>query len=343
VLFGKLGLPTKGIKKTTLGYSTDVNVLDSLLDVHPIIPKLMEYRELAKLQGTYVDALPKLINPRTGRVHTSYNQTGAATGRLSSTNPNLQNIPIRTELGREVRRAFLAPEGKVLLSADYSQVELRILAHISRDATLMEAFKQGQDIHAATAAAVSGIPLEQVTYEQRSFAKRVNFGLIYGMGAFRLARDSELTLAEANEFIKRYFERLPGVQDYLNETKRAARQPEGLRTLLGRRRIFEILIEQRANHNQIQGEERVAINMPIQGSAADIMKKAMIDVYHALKQHQFKAEMALQVHDELVLEVPEDEVDSVKTLVVEVMENAYQLDPALRANASVGKNWRDMA
>lgn len=342
LLFVRLGLPTKGIKKTSLGYSTDAAVLDSLSDAHPIIPKIMEYRELAKLQGTYVDALPKLINPRTGRVHTSYNQTGASTGRLSSNNPNLQNIPIRTELGREVRRAFLAPEGKVLLSVDYSQVELRILAHISRDATLIDAFSQGQDIHAATAAAVNGIPLENVTYDQRSFAKRVNFGLIYGMGAFRLARDSNLTLAEADAFIKRYFERLPGVQQYLTQTKQAAREQAGLRTLLGRRRTFPVLMSGTGNRNSIAAEERVAINMPIQGTAADIMKKAMIDVFNELNRRQFKAMLSLQVHDELVLEVPEDEVDAVKAVVVDVMEQAYPLDPALRANASVGKNWLDM-
>ncbi|MBC8170996.1 MAG: DNA polymerase I, partial [Anaerolineae bacterium] len=343
MLFNKLGMPTKGIKKTTLGYSTDAAVLDSLLDAHPIIPKIMEYRELAKLQGTYVEALPRLINPRTGRVHTSYNQTGSSTGRLSSNNPNLQNIPIRTEIGREVRRAFLAPPGKVLLSVDYSQVELRILAHISRDATLIDAFSQGLDIHAATAAAVTGIPVEEVTYNQRSFAKRVNFGLIYGMGAFRLARDSNLTLAEADAFIKRYFERLPGVQKYLNDTKRLARDPQGLRTLLGRRRTFPVLIGGTGNRNNIQAEERVAINMPIQGSAADIMKKAMIEVFNELNRRQFKAMLSLQVHDELVLEVPEDEVDAVKNVVIDVMEQAYPLDPALRANASTGKNWLDMA
>lgn len=344
VLFGKLGLPTKGVKKTSLGYSTDAATLDDLRDQHEIVREILEYRELAKLKGTYVDALPELINPHTGRVHTSYNQTGASTGRLSSSNPNLQNIPIRTEIGREVRRAFVAPEGKVLLAVDYSQVELRILAHISRDETLLEAFRQGQDIHAATAAAVNGIPLEQVTKEQRSFAKRVNFGLIYGMGAFRLARDSDLTLTEADRFIKTYFERLPRVQEYLTETKRQARQPEGLKTLLGRRRTFPILLnEARSSKVAVQGEERVAINMPIQGTAADIIKRAMIDLHHELPAHGLRAQMSLQVHDELVLEVPEDEVEQTRALVVEVMERAYPLDPPLRANAAVGRNWRDMA
>jgi len=343
VLFSKLGLPTKGVKKTTQGYSTDAATLESLYDLHPIIPKLIEYRELAKLKGTYVDALPQLINPFTGRLHTKYNQTGTSTGRLSSSDPNLQNIPIRTEIGREVRRAFVAPTGKLLLAVDYSQIELRILAHLSRDETLLEAFARGEDIHKATAAAVFDIPLDAVTYEQRSFAKRVNFGLIYGMGAFRLARDSALTLAEANAFIERYFARLPRVQAYLNETKRLARDPQGLKTLFGRRRIFPALVSGKANRQVLQAEERAAINMPIQGSAADIIKRAMIDLHHALKSSNLGAVMTLQVHDELVLEVPEDEIDATRALVVDVMENAYPLDPALRVNAEVGRNWRDMA
>jgi DNA polymerase I len=342
VLFGKLGLPTKGLRKTSHGYSTDAAVLENLRDAHPIVEKIMEYRELSKLKGTYVDALPALINPRTGRVHTSYNQTGSSTGRISSSNPNLQNIPIRTEVGREVRRAVIAPEGKMLLSADYSQVELRILAHITRDDTLVEAFRNGQDIHAATAAAVYGIPLEKVSYDQRSFAKRVNFGLIYGMGSYRLARDSDLTLAEADAFIKTYFERIPGVQEYINSTKRAARQPEGLQTLLGRRREFPALVSGRENRNVLQAEERAAINMPIQGTAADIMKRAMINVYDELQKRKLETTMNLQVHDELVLEVPEDEVEEVKSFVVDIMVDAYPLDPPLSANVSVGKNWRDM-
>jgi DNA polymerase-1 len=254
----------------------------------------------------------------------------------------LQNIPIRTEVGREVRRAFIAPEGKVLLSVDYSQIELRILAHISRDETLLDAFRRGLDIHTATAAAVFGIPLENVTKDQRSFAKRINFGLIYGMGAFRLARDSDLTLSQADAFIKTYFERLPRVQEYLAETKRLARRSEGLSTLMGRRRYFPLLMSGRGNKNLLQGEERAAINMPIQGTAADIMKKAMIEVYSELKRRNWKTMMMLQVHDELVFEVPEDEIDEVKRTVVELMEATYPLDPALKTNAAVGMNWRDM-
>lgn len=343
VLFGKLGLSVEGLKKTTHGYSTDASVLESLKGQHPVIERLLEYREVSKLKSTYVDALPSLINAHTGRLHTSYNQTGTTTGRISSSDPNLQNIPIRTELGREVRRAFVASEGMKLLSVDYSQVELRILAHISQDRTLLEAFAQGQDIHAATAAAVYGIPLDQITKEQRSFAKRVNFGLIYGMGAYRLARDSELTLAEARAFIKTYFDRLPGVEKYLEGTKQQARIG-AIQTLFGRKRIFPVLLSANSGGNQvaIQAEERVAINMPIQGTAADIMKRAMIDLYHELQASKLQGQMILQVHDELVLEVPEAEVPQTRDLVVRVMEGAYKLDAPLKANAQVGNNWRDM-
>jgi DNA polymerase-1 len=343
VLFGKLGLPTRGLKKTAQGYSTDAATLDSLLDAHPIVQKIIDFRELAKLKGTYVDALPQLINGQTGRVHTSYNQTGTATGRISSSDPNLQNIPIRTRIGREVRRAFVAPPGKLLLGVDYSQVELRVLAHYSRDETLLDAFRRGEDIHRATAAAVFGIPIETVTYEQRSFAKRVNFGLIYGMGAFRLARDSELTLQEANKFIETYFARLPRVQDYLSSTKQQARQEVGLKTLFGRRRRFPALMSGKGNRQSMMAEERAAINFPIQGTAADIIKRAMIDLHAALGKHGLKAAMILQVHDELVLEVPEEEIDATRALAIDVMEKAYALDPALRVEAEVGQNWRDMA
>lgn len=342
VLFNKLGLSAEGLRKTSHGFTTNVNTLESLVDKHPAISRIMEHREVSKLKSTYVDALPALINPQTGRVHTSYHQTGAITGRLSSSNPNLQNIPIRTEARREVRAAFIAPAGSRLLSVDYSQIELRVMAHISEDDALLDAFRQGQDIHKATAALVYGVPLESVTYEQRSFAKRVNFGLIYGMGAFRLARDSNLTLAEAQDFIKTYFERLPGVKRYMDETKRKASEEGYLYTLFGRRGNFMALTRGNTNFNTRQALERAAINMPIQGTAADIMKKAMIDMFHALKQHNSRARMILQVHDELVLEVPEDEVQSVRDLVVNVMENAYSLKAPLKANAQVGVNWRNM-
>ncbi len=342
VLFGKLGLPTQGIKKTTHGYSTNAAVLEGLRGAHPIIDKLLHYRELSKLKGTYVDALPELINPHTGRVHTIYNQTGTATGRLSSSDPNLQNIPIRTEVGREVRRAFIAPAGHLLLGVDYSQVELRVLAHVSRDPTLMQAFRQGQDIHKATAAAVFDIALHDVTYEQRSFAKRINFGLIYGMGAYRLARDSDMSFEEAKRFIEVYFDRLPMVKAYLEQTKRDARGEYGLKTLFDRRRLFPALIAGSGGRQAMQAEERAAINFPIQGSAADIIKRAMIDIHAALQREKLGAQMIMQVHDELVLEVPESEIDETKALVATLMEGAYPLDPPLVANAEVGKNWRDM-
>lgn len=341
VLFGKLGLPVQGLKKTTHGHSTDVVTLEALRDAHPIIPLILDYRELAKLKSTYVDALPELVNPYTGRVHTSYNQTGTSTGRFSSSNPNLQNIPIRTEIGREVRRAFIAPAGYTLLSVDYSQVELRVMAHISGDETLIEAFRQGMDIHRATAAAVNGIKPEDVTYEQRSFAKRVNFGLMYGMGAFRLARDSELTLAEAEAFINTYFQRFPRVRDYIERTKEQARQQGYVETLFGRRRYFPAL--QRGDKGQTAlAEERAAINMPIQGTAADILKRAMINLHHELRQYQPDARMILQVHDELVLEVPEDALEDTCRRVVHIMESAAELKAPLQANAQAGPNWRDM-
>lgn len=338
VLFGKLGLNAAGLKKTTHGFSTAADVLENMRGDHPIIAKILEYRELAKLKGTYVDAFPALINPQTGRLHTTYNQAGSATGRLSSSNPNLQNIPIRTETGREVRRAFIAPPGMQLLAVDYSQVELRIMAHVSKEPTLLEAFEQGQDIHAATAAIVHNIPIEAVTKNQRSFAKRVNFGLLYGMGAFRLARDSELTLAQANEFIKTYFDRLPNVQVYLDRAKQIAYDTGYLTTLFGRRRTFPGLHE--ANRNVRMQAEREAINMPIQGTAADIIKKAMIEL--APKLPALGAHMILQVHDELVLEVPEDRVQDAARVVVEVMEAACALDAPLRTNAAAGTNWRDV-
>lgn len=346
VLFGKLGLPVEGLKKTTHGYSTNVTTLEKLkADTgHPIILAILEHRELTKLKGTYVDALPQLINPHTGRVHTSYNQTGTSTGRVSSTNPNLQNIPIRTELGREVRKAFVAPSGSLLLAVDYSQIELRVLAHISQDTTLLAAFAEGQDIHAATAATVYGIALDDVTYEQRSFAKRVNFGLIYGMGAFRLARDSDLTLAEADAFIKTYFERLPGVEQYIANTKAKAAQDGYLTTLFGRKRFFHALkgSGRGVNRQVKQAEERAAINMPIQGTAADIMKRAMIDLHKELARSDLDAKMMLQVHDELVLEVAASDLDKTRDLVVQVMENAYKLDAPLKANAQIGPNWKEM-
>ncbi|MBL8146798.1 MAG: DNA polymerase I [Anaerolineae bacterium] len=341
VLFGKLGLKAEGLRKTAHGFSTAADVLDQMRDEHPIVDKILQYRELSKLKGTYVDALPALINPHTGRVHTSFNQTGSSTGRLSSSNPNLQNIPIRTELGRDVRGAFVVPPGMLLLSVDYSQVELRIMAHVSQEPTLIEAFHQGQDIHRATAALVNGIPIEQVTKDQRGFAKRVNFGLLYGMGAFRLARDSDLTLAEADVFIKAYFDRLPRVREYLDKAKRLAASDGYLTTLFGHRRYFPAL-QGTGNRVLRQQAEREAINMPIQGTAADIIKRAMSDLHVLLPARGLHARMILQVHDELVFEVPDAEVAETAAIVVGAMEGAADLLAPLQANAQAGANWRDM-
>jgi DNA polymerase-1 len=343
VLFGKLKLNTRGLKKTKTGnYSMTADVLEDMVDAHPIISMILNYRTLNKLLNTYVEAIPALVNPYTGRVHTSYNQTGASTGRFSSSDPNLQNIPIRTEEGRRIRKAFIAPGGHKLLSVDYSQVELRILAHYSGDETLLDAFHHHRDIHASTAAAVYGIPLEQVTFEQRSFAKSVNFGLMYGMGAFRLSHGSGLTMEQAKDFINTYFARFPGVKKYLDQSKRQAADLGYVETLFGRRRYFPSLQNLGLPAVTRQRAEREAINAPIQGTAADILKKAMIDLHHALKLGNYRAEMVLQVHDELVLEVPEDEINAVAPLVIHTMESAYQLQAPLKAEARIGENWTDM-
>ncbi|MCO5205833.1 MAG: DNA polymerase I [Anaerolineae bacterium] len=342
VLFQNLGLPTEGLKKTRSGYySTSASVLESLheIDTTGIIDKILEYRELGKLKSTYVDALPDMVNPDTGRLHTSFNQTGAVTGRLASNSPNLQNIPIRTEAGRQIRRGFVPKPGCVFLAADYSQVELRILAHVSQDEALLQAFRENQDIHRTTAATVYGIQPDAVTFEQRRFAKAVNFGLMYGMGAYRLARDSDLTLEEAEKFIKTYFERFPGVRRYLDGTKQLARDQGYVETLMGRRRYFPIFKMHGRRNRQFEARaEREAINYPIQGSAADIIKVAMLRLHEELLAN-YDARMLLQVHDELLLEVPEAEVDTVKTLVENTMRNAYQLDVPLQVQGSIGRNW----
>ncbi len=349
VLFTRLKLSVAGLKKTTQGYSTNINTLDALRDAHPIVPEIIQYRELSKLKSTYLDALPALVNPRTGRVHTSYNQTGTSTGRFSSSNPNLQNIPIRTELGREIRRVFVAPPGMLLLSVDYSQIELRVMAHMSGDETLIQAFHDGQDIHRATAAAVYGVPLAEVTYDQRAFAKRVNFGLMYGMGAFRLARDSDLTLKEAEAFINRYFERLPLVRDYLEQTKAFAIEHGYVQTLFGRKRFFPRLHHRSPTSAEAQADLRAAINAPIQGTAADILKLAMLKL-HAFIRTQPDVRMTLQVHDELVFEVPEDRAAPLAAQIRQIMQDALIDNPIqpvefavpLQANAEYGTNWLEM-
>ena len=341
ILFNKLKLPTKGLRKSTHGFSVDADALEILSEFHPAVRLILEWRGLEKLKNTYVDALPRQVDSA-GRVHTTYHQTGAVTGRLSSENPNLQNIPIRTEEGRRVRKAFIAPPGSHLLSADYSQIELRILAHYSGDEGLIRAFREGRDIHRATAALVRGVPYEAVSKEQRYFAKRVNFGLLYGMGAARLARESELSKAEAEAFIRNYFERLPGVRRYLDESKVRAREVGYLETLLGRRRDFSILKDPAIRQMDRARIEREAVNMPIQGSAADIIKVAMIRLSARLKAEGYAARMILQVHDELVLEVPDHELPRATALLCEVMEGAYELAAPLKVEANIGQNWAEL-
>ncbi len=344
VLFNRLGIdPPDRTRKTASGfYSTAADVLEALRGKHQVVDKVLEYRELAKLKSTYVDALPEQVNPETGRVHTSYNQTGSVTGRIASSNPNLQNIPIRTKLGRRVRHAFVAAPGDVLLGVDYSQVELRIVAHMADDQVMIETFRAGEDIHAATAAAIYNIPLGDVTSEQRRHAKAVNFGLIYGMSAFGLTRTTDLTLAEAEDFVQAYFERFPGVKSYLDGMRRLAAQQGYVETLLGRRRYFPGL-QVGANYNVRMREEREAINAPIQGTAADIMKIAMLQVPIALRQAGLSARMLLQVHDELVLECPEEELIPTAKVVQETMAGAYILQVPLVTDARYGTNWEEMS
>ncbi len=346
VLFGELGLaPPDRTRKTTSGhFSTAASVLEELRHAHPVVDRILEHRELSKLRSTYTDALPAQINPQTGRVHTSFSQTGAVTGRLASSDPNLQNIPIRTELGRQIRRAFIAAPGHVLLSVDYSQIELRIVAHVSEDEAMMHAFHEDQDIHAATAAAVFGVPQASVTPEMRRHAKAVNFGLIYGMSPFGLTRSTDLTLAEAETFVRVYFERFPGVRRYLDETRRLAAEQGYVETLLGRRRYFPQLMKgaQAVPEAARARAEREAINAPIQGTAADIIKLAMIRLPQALTQAGLRARMLLQVHDELVFEVPSEQIQPTVALVQQVMQGPMALRVPLKTDAKVGANWAEM-
>ncbi|MFH1405190.1 MAG: DNA polymerase I [Patescibacteria group bacterium] len=339
VLFEKLELPTKGIKKTKTGISTAAPELEKLMEAHPIIPLISEYRELAKLQSTYVEALPKLVG-KDGRVHTSFNQTVTATGRLSSSDPNLQNIPIKTELGRKIRKAFVAGKGKVLVCADYSQIELRLVAVLAKDQAFIKAFKEGADIHTRTASEVFGVEEDKVTKEQRRAAKAINFGIIYGMGPRALGRATDMSMSEAKEFIDKYFQIHHAVRDYLDGTKIKAHDEGFVQTLLGRRRYFpeinsgvQMLVAQ---------AERMAINMPVQGTAADIMKMAMISVQGWLEHSDWPAKLLLQVHDELVLEVNKDAVDGVARGVQELMQSVVSLEVPLVVDVEVGKNWGDL-
>ena len=343
VLFGTLHLspPDKGRKTASGHYSTAAGVLDEMSGQHPVVDMILEYRELSKLKSTYLDALPVQIHPEDGRVHTSFSQTGAVTGRLSSSDPNLQNIPTRTDLGRRVRRGFIADPGNVLLSVDYSQIELRIVAHMAGDEAMLNAFRAGQDIHATTAAAIYGVPLEAVTKEMRRHSKAINFGLIYGMSAFGLTRSTELTLSESQDFVEAYFKQFPGVKKYLDGIRKEAARSGYVETLLGRRRYFPNL-KSGLNHAMKNREEREAINAPIQGTAADIMKIAMIKIPPAMAQAGLHGKMLLQVHDELVVECPRNELNNVAGVVQDVMENAYPMDIPLTTEARWGMNWEEL-
>jgi DNA polymerase-1 len=336
ILFGKLGLPV--IKKTKTGASTDVDVLQALAARGHTLPTLlMEYRQVEKLRGTYVETLPRAVNPETGRIHTSFSQTVAATGRLSSYDPNLQNIPIRTEMGAEIRRGFIPAEGSRFVSADYSQIELRILAHYSGDEAFVEAFRAGVDIHKQTASIVFGVPVESVTKEMRDRAKTVNFATLYGQGAFSLANSLGITNAEAKEFIDEYFRRFPGVRRYLDEQVELARTRGYVETLTGRRRYIPELKSR--NWNIRAFGERAATNAPIQGSAADLIKIAMIRIHEDLQNGRVDAKMLLQVHDELLFETPVGNEDAVREMVRDRMENAAVLNVPLKVEGGVGENW----
>ena len=343
-IFNQLKLaPPEGTRRTDSGhYSTSAEVLEALQGKHPVVDLLLEYRELSKLKSTYLDALPQQVNPRTARVHTSYNQAGSVTGRIASSDPNLQNIPIRTELGRQVRQAFIAGKGLSLLSVDYSQVELRIAAHMSKDEAMLAAFRADQDIHTATAAAILGTTLDKVTKEQRRNAKAINFGLLYGMSAFGLTRTSDLTLAEAEDFVEAYFKQFPGVKSYLDNMRRSAARQGYVETLLGRRRYFPGL-KSGGNPATRAREEREAINAPIQGTAADIMKIAMIQVASALREAGLSGHMLLQVHDELVLECPPNQLKKTAKIVCTMMENAYNLAIPLKTEARDGHDWGNLS
>jgi len=345
LLFETLKLePPDRRKKTASGhYSTAAEVLEDLRGMHPVVDMVLEYRELTKLRSTYLESLPQSINPDTGRVHTSFSQTGSVTGRLASSEPNLQNIPTRTDLGHEVRKAFIARPGNVLLSVDYSQIELRILAHMSGDNAMLDAFRAGQDIHAATASAIFNAPIDQVDRELRRRAKAINFGLVYGMSPFGLARAAGITLAEAEDFVKAYFQQFPGVKVYLDSIRSLAARQGYVETLLGRRRYFPNLANPSSINNNIRNrEEREAINAPIQGTAADIMKIAMIRLSGALVDAGSKARLLLQVHDELVLETPQQDLAETAQLVKDVMENALTLSIPLVTEAKYGRNWGSM-
>jgi DNA polymerase I-like protein with 3'-5' exonuclease and polymerase domains len=339
VLFDQLKLDAKAKKSKTGQYSTSEEVLLALKPKHPVVAMILEYRELKKLISTYISALPTYINAETGKIHTTYNQTVTATGRLSSSNPNLQNLPIRSERGQLIRQAVIPDDGCMFLSADYSQIELRLMAHFSQDPHLVEAFRSGQDVHAATAAKIFNVPIEEVTKDQRRQAKTANFGIIYGISAFGLAQQLDCSRSEAKALIDGYFAAFPGVIDYIERQKELAREQGYAITLFGRKRYLPDIVSHNATVRSFA--ERNAVNSPIQGTAADIIKMAMVTIHRRLKEEGLKAQMIMQVHDELNFNVPMDEVDKVREIVVGEMQNVVHLTVPLIADCGVGKNWLD--
>jgi len=334
ILFEKLGLPAS--KKTKKGYSTSAEVLEKLAVDHPIVSKVLKYRQITKLRSTYAEGLTAFISPD-GRIHGTFNQTITATGRISSTDPNLQNIPIRMELGQEIRKAFTARDGCVFLDADYSQIELRLLAHMSGDAHLIEAYNSEADIHRITASKVFHIPYEEVTKEQRRNAKAVNFGIVYGISSFGLSQDLSISRRQAADYIRQYFETYPGIKHYLDETVRKAKQNGYVTSLFGRRRPIPELSS--GNFMQRSFGERAAMNSPLQGTAADIMKIAMIHVDQALKAQGLQAKIVLQIHDELLVETPVDEIEKVRDILYREMKHAAHLDVELEVDVQQGHDW----
>jgi DNA polymerase-1 len=338
VLFDEMQLPTTRRGKNK--YSTEASVMEELRPVHPIAAYILEYRQLTKIKSTYIDTLPGLVNPKTGRIHTSFNQTRTTTGRLSSSDPNMQNIPVRGELGGQVRQAFIAPHGSRLLGGDYSQIDLRALAHLSQDENLLSAFRHDADIHAATASLLFGVAPSEITPDMRRFAKTVNFGVIYGMSDYGLEQATEFSREQAAKFIKAYFEKYPGVRKYLDDTKEKARRDGYVQTMLGRRRYIPDINS--SNRQVREAAERMAINMPVQGTSADIIKVAMINLYREMAKLKLKSKMLLQVHDELVFEAPGEEMDVLREIVPDIMDSAVKLDVPLKVDTKVGKNWGEM-
>jgi DNA polymerase-1 len=340
LLFDKLGLETKGVRRTKTGWSTEAETLEALAGAHPVVTPILEHRELTKLKGTYLDALPPLISPRTGRLHTTFNQVVAETGRISSQDPNLQNIPIRSELGMRIRRGFVAAPGMVLIAADYSQIELRILAHLSGDPTLSAAFRDRIDVHTQTAAEVFEVPREEVTAEQRRIAKAVNYGLSYGQSDFGLARALDVPRTKAAEYSRRYFQRFPTIHKFMDDIVTLARAQGGARTLLGRWRPIPNLSSKspQARH----AAERVAQNTPMQGAGADLIKLAMLATARRIERERWPARMLLTVHDELVFEAPPDRAEAIGAALKQEMEAVYTLSVPLEVDIGIADNWADV-